>query len=56
MQMGGQGGIIANVMSACKVKKVFCCTGSHPKLQSEKFCKFDNVFAADQNQEIKLAH
>lgn len=32
--MGGQAGIISNVMAVVKVKKVYCHTGSHLKQMS----------------------
>ncbi len=47
-QMGGQGGIIANLLSLCGIKNVAVHTNSLPKLQAEQFLNKDNLLAFDE--------
>lgn len=49
LQMGGQAGIIANVLAVLGVHKVCVHTASHPQMQAERFLNSDNLlaFAAD---------
>lgn len=49
LQMGGQGGIVANVLAVTGVKKVYAHTNSLPKLQAEQFLKLDNLLSFDEN-------
>ena len=56
LQMGGQGGIIANVLSSVGIKKVIAHTNSLPKLQAETFAKNDNLISFDENGKPKPAY
>ena len=47
LQMGGQGGIIANVMAVTGVKNVYVHCASHPSAQAKLFLDQDNLLAAD---------
>ncbi len=47
LQMGGQGGIVANVLGVIGVQKVYAHTNSLPKLQAEQFLKLGNVLSFD---------
>ena len=55
LQMGGQGGIVANVLAVTGVKKVFAHANSLPKLQAEQFLKLDNLVSFDENGDEKPA-
>lgn len=48
LQMGGQGGIVANVLAVAGVQKVYAHTNSLPKLQAEQFLKRDNLLSFDE--------
>lgn len=48
LQMGGQGGIVANVLGIIGVKKVIAHTNSHPKEQAQQFLKLDNIVSFDE--------
>lgn len=50
LQMGGQGGIVANAMAVLGVRNVYVHTASHPKLQAEQFLDADNLFAASDKE------
>src|SRR5574344_850724 len=56
LQMGGQGGIVANVMAVAGVKKVLVHTNSLPKLQAQQFVSQDNLVSFDENGEEKPAY
>lgn len=56
LQMGGQGGIIGNVMSAAGVKKVFVHAASLPAEQASLFLANENLLSADSNGIAKPAH
>ena len=56
LQIGGQGGIMANVLSTVGVKKVFAHANSLPKLQAEQFAQNDNLLSFDENGDIKPAY
>jgi len=56
MQMGGQGGIVANVMAVCGVGPVYVHTASSPKEQSKLFLNLPNLKNIDENGEIRKAH
>lgn len=56
LQIGGQGGIMANVLATVGVQKVFAHTNSLPKLQAEQFAKLDNLLSFDEKGEIKPAY
>lgn len=55
LQMGGQGGIIANAMALLGIKKVITHTNSHPELQAKQFLDLDNLLAFDVNGQLKKA-
>ena len=55
LQMGGQGGIIANTMALLGVKKVVAHTNSHPKLQAQQFLNLDNLLGIDEKGNVKKA-
>ncbi|WP_321322130.1 ADP-dependent glucokinase/phosphofructokinase [Labilibaculum sp.] len=55
MQMGGQGGIVANVMAVCGVNSVYVHCASAPKDQSKLFLDLPNLLTNDENGEIKQA-
>ncbi len=56
LQMGGQGGIVANVLGIIGVKKVIAHTNSHPKEQAEQFLKLDNIVSFDENGREKPSY
>lgn len=56
MQMGGQGGIVANVMAVCGVDPVYVHTASSPKEQSKLFLDLPNLKNVDENGKIRKAH
>jgi len=49
LQMGGQGGIVANVLALLGVQEVCAHTASHPRLQAKQFLDLDNLKALDEN-------
>lgn len=55
LQMGGQGGIIANTLALLGIKKVIAHTNSHPKKQAEQFLNLDNLLAMDDGGNLKKA-
>lgn len=55
LQMGGQGGIIANAMALLGIKKVVTHTNSHPSLQAKQFLDLDNLLAFDEDGSLKKA-
>lgn len=55
LQMGGQGGIIANTLALLGIKKVIAHTNSHPKLQAQQFLNLENLFALDEHGNLKKA-
>lgn len=56
MQMGGQGGIVANVMAVCGVDSVYVHTASSPKDQSKLFLDLPNLKNVGKNGDIKKAY
>ena len=56
LQMGGQGGIVANVLGIIGVKKVIAHTNSHPKEQAQQFLKLDNIVSFDENGQEKPSY
>lgn len=68
LQMGGQGGIVANVLAVAGVKKVYAHANSLPKLQAEQFLELENLvsfdddgqefpaYKIDRKQDIPLIH
>ena len=59
LQMGGQGGIIANALALLKVGQVVAHTNSHPKIQAEQFLDLDNLLSFDEegklNKSVNIA-
>lgn len=55
LQMGGQGGIIANIMALLGIKQVIAHTNSHPSLQAQQFLDLDNLLAFDDDGNLKKA-
>lgn len=49
LQMGGQGGIVANVLGIAGVKKVFAHCNSLPQLQADQFLELDNICSFDES-------
>lgn len=49
LQMGGQGGIVANVLAVAGVKKVYAHANSLPKLQADQFLKIDSLLSFDEH-------
>ncbi len=56
LQMGGQGGIVANALATVGIKKVVVHTNSLPELQAEQFVKKDNLLSFDINGELRPAY
>ena len=55
-QMGGQGGIVANIMAVCGVNPVYVHTASSPKEQADLFLNLDNLKNVDKNGNLQKAH
>ncbi|MBR1825791.1 MAG: ADP-dependent glucokinase/phosphofructokinase [Alphaproteobacteria bacterium] len=56
LQMGGQAGIVANVLAVLGVNEVCAHTNSLPKLQAEQFLDLPNLYAVDKNGAIGKAY
>jgi ADP-dependent phosphofructokinase/glucokinase len=56
LQMGGQGGIVANAMAVCGVQDVFVHTASSPKPQSNLFLDLDNLINVNSAGELQKAY
>lgn len=56
LQMGGQGGIVANVLGILGVNKVCVHTNSLPQKQAEQFLKLDNIVSYDEYGNEKPAY
>ncbi|MFV0625930.1 MAG: ADP-dependent glucokinase/phosphofructokinase [Alphaproteobacteria bacterium] len=56
LQMGGQGGIVANVLGVTGIQKVYVHTNSMPKLQADQFIKENNIYSFDEKGNEKAAH
>lgn len=56
LQMGGQGGIIANVMAVTGVKNVYVHCASHPLSQAQLFLDRPNLLASDAEGRLARAH
>lgn len=55
LQMGGQGGIVANALAVLGVQNVFVHTNSHPKLQAQQFLPLNNLLGIDENGKVRRA-
>lgn len=56
LQMGGQGGIVANAMAVCGVKKVYNHCSSLPEQQAKLFADLGNLLSFDENGMPQKAH
>lgn len=56
LQMGGQGGIVANVMAVCGVQNVYVHTASSPKEQSQLFLDLDNLRNVNPESQLQKAY
>lgn len=56
LQMGGQAGIIANVLSVLGVQRIYTHAASLPQMQAKLFLNTDNLFAFDEKNNIGKAH
>ena len=56
LQMGGQGGIVANVMAVCGVNDVYVHTASSPKEQSKLFNDLPNLKNVNKYGELQKAN
>ncbi len=55
LQMGGQAGIIANVLALLGVHQVIAHTNSHPELQAKQFLDLDNLFGINEINSLQKA-
>ena len=55
LQMGGQGGIVANAMAVCGVQNVYVHCASAPKEQSQLFLDLPNLLTTNENGELQQA-
>jgi ADP-dependent phosphofructokinase/glucokinase len=56
LQMGGQGGIVANAMAVCGVNPVYVHTASSPKEQSKLFLDLPNLQNTNKFGELQMAN
>ena len=56
LQMGGQGGIIANALALLGIKQVVAHTNSHPRLQAEQFLDLDNLWGINSQGQLQKAY
>ena len=56
LQMGGQGGIVANAMAVCGVRRVLAHCASLPADQARLFLDLPNLQSADEAGEVRAAH
>ncbi len=56
LQIGGQGGIVANALATAGVQKVFVHTNSLPRLQAEQFVRLDNLLSFDDVGKVMPAY
>jgi len=55
MQMGGQGGIVANAMAVCNVNPVYVHCSSLPEAQAKLFLDLPNLLSVDEKGNFKQA-
>jgi ADP-dependent phosphofructokinase/glucokinase len=55
MQMGGQGGIVANAMAVCGVDPVYVHCASLPKDQAKQFLNLPNLVTLDEEGKVSQA-
>lgn len=56
LQMGGQGGIVANAMAVCGVDPVYVHCASLPSEQGRLFLDLPNLLSVDENGDFKKAY
>lgn len=56
LQMGGQGGIVANALAVCGVQQVFCHCNSLPELQAQQFLPLKNLLSFAEDGAVKPAY
>ncbi len=56
LQMGGQGGIVANAMAVCGVNPVYVHTASSPEDQSKLFLDLPNLLNVNRHGELQQAN
>lgn len=56
LQMGGQGGIVANVMAVCGVDPVYVHCASLPEQQASLFLDLDNLLSTTSDGQLEKAH
>jgi len=56
LQIGGQGGIVANVAAICGVQNIYVHCASLPEIQAKLFLDVPNLLSVDENKEIKKTH
>lgn len=56
LQMGGQGGIMANVLALTGIKQIYVHANSLPKRQAEQFVEKDNLLSFDETGAAKPAY
>lgn len=56
LQMGGQGGIVANAMAVCGVNPVYVHCASLPEKQGKLFLDLPNLVSVDSRGEVKKAN
>lgn len=56
LQMGGQGGIVANALAVCGVQQVINHCNSLPQKQAELFLKRDNLLSFDEDGAMRPAY
>ncbi len=56
LQMGGQGGIVANVMAICGVNPVYVHCASLPSIQAKLFIDRKNLVSVDEKGKLTKAH
>ncbi|NOZ34497.1 MAG: hypothetical protein GXO80_04270 [Chlorobi bacterium] len=56
LQMGGQGGIVANVAAICGVNNVYVHCASLPEMQANLFLNLPNLLSVDEENNIKPAN
>lgn len=56
LQMGGQGGIVANALAVTGAKKVYAHTNSLPALQAKQFLALENLLSFDENGQEQAAY
>lgn len=56
LQMGGQGGIVGNLLGVLGIEKVLVHTNSLPKIQADMFLRQDNILSFDSDGKMKPAY